>query len=168
MPLSMYQASVPVFLHTLTALSAILDKAAAHAHAQGLDEAELLAARLAPDMFALSRQVQIATDHAKGAAARLSGREVPKFEDVENSIEELKARIGKVMDFVSSVEVSEIDGSEEREIALTVRGQPRTYRGQRYLLHVALPHFYFHVTTAYGILRHRGVPLGKSDFIGGV
>src|SRR5688500_18854491 len=155
MPLSMYQASVPAFLQMLTALSAILDKAAAHARAQGLSEADLLEARLAPDMFPLTRQVQIATDHAKGAAARLAGRDVPKFDDNETSFEDLKARIAKTMDFVSSVEVAEIDGSEDREITIPLRTRTLTMNGQRYLLHFALPNFYFHSTTAYGILRQK-------------
>jgi hypothetical protein len=163
----MYQASVPVFLQMLTALSAILDKAAEHARTSGTDPAELVNARLAPDMFPLARQVQIATDHAKGAAARLAGRDVPKYEDTESSFDELKARIAKTLDFVSSVEVGEIDGSEEREITLTVAGQPWTLYGQRYLLHFALPNFFFHVTTAYDILRHKGVQIGKRDFMGG-
>ena len=166
MPISMYQVSVPAFLQMLTALSAILDKAAAHAEANGMDEAELLQARLAPDMFPLTRQVQIATDHAKGAAARLAGREVPKFEDNEATFDELKARIAKTLDFVSSVEVSEIDGSEDREVTLPMRDRTLNLTGQRYLLHFALPNFYFHVTTAYDILRQNGVPLGKRDFIG--
>ena len=166
MPLSMYQASVPAFQQTLTALSAILDKAAAHAQSHGTNPAEFITARLAPDMFPLSRQVQIATDHAKGATARLSGREVPKFEDTEQSFGELKARIARVMEFISSVEVSEIDGSEDREITLPIRGEPMTLGGHRYLLHFALPNFYFHATTAYAILRHKGVPLGKADFMG--
>ena len=166
MPLSMYQASVPAFQQTLMALSAILDKATAHAQSQGTDPAELMAARLAPDMFPLSRQIQIATDHAEGATARLSGREVPKFEDSEQSFDELKARIAKVLDFINSVEVSEIDSSEGREITLTVGGQPMVFTGMRYLLHFALPNFYFHATTAYGILRQNGVPLGKRDFMG--
>ncbi len=166
MPLSMYQASVPVFLQMLTALSAILDKAAAHAASNGMDPEELLQARLAPDMFAFVQQVQIATDHAKGAAARLAGREVPKFEDREKSFDELKARIARIMDFISSVEVSEIDGSEEREITLSLRTRTLNLSGQKYLLHFALPNFFFHVTTAYDILRHKGVPLGKGDFMG--
>ena len=166
MPLSMYQASVPVFLQMLTALSAILDKAAEHARTNGTDPAELVNARLAPDMFPLARQVQIATDHAKGAAARLSGRDLPKYEDKESSFEELKARIAKTLDFVSSVEVDEIDGSEGKEITLTTGGQQRTFDGQHYLMHFALPNFFFHVTTAYDILRHKGVQIGKRDFMG--
>lgn len=166
MQLSMYQASVPAFQQMLTALSAILDRASAHAQSHGTNPAEFITARLAPDMFPLSRQVQIATDHAKGAAARLSGREVPKFEDTETTFDELKARIAKVMDFVNSIEVSEIDGSEEREIIVPLRTRTLNLTGQRYLFHFALPNFYFHVTTAYDILRHKGVPLGKSDFMG--
>ena len=166
MPLSMYQASIPVCLQFLTALSALLDKAAEHARAEGLDEAELIEARLAPDMFPLSRQVQIATDHAKGMAARLSGREVPKYEDDETTIEALNARIAKTMAFISSVELSEVDGSEDRNITLPMRGQSVTLPGARYLMHFTLPNFFFHTTTAYAILRHKGVAVGKSDFMG--
>lgn len=166
MPLSMSQASVPVFQHMLKALSTILDKAAAHAKETGADPDTLLSARLAPDMFPLTRQVQIATDHAKGASARLSGRENPKFEDDETTFEALKARIAKTLAFVASVPASEIDGSETREVTLTIGGKPMTLTGQQYLLHFAMPNFYFHVTTAYDILRHKGVAIGKGDFMG--
>lgn len=166
MPLSMYQASVPVFQQMLKALSANLDKGAAFADAKGIPHADLIGARLAPDMFPLVRQVQIATDHAKGATARLSGRETPKFEDTESTLPELKARIAKTLDFVSTVPASEIDGSEERDITITVAGQPRTLKGQRYLIHNALPNFFFHVTTAYDILRSQGVEVGKRDYMG--
>lgn len=162
----MYQASVPAFLQTLTALSAILDKAENQARSEGRDPAELLQARLAPDMFPLTRQVQIATDHAKGAAARLSGRDVPKYEDTETTFADLKARIAKTITFVSSVEVSEIDGTEEKEITLSIRGQSRTVSGQHYLVNMALPNFYFHATTAYAILRQNGIQIGKADFMG--
>ncbi|MGH6923760.1 MAG: DUF1993 domain-containing protein [Propylenella sp.] len=162
----MSQASQPIFLQMLKALSANLDKAAAHATAKKIDPSVFVNARLAPDMFPLSRQVQIATDHAKGATARLSGRENPKYEDTESTIDELKARIAKTLDFVSSVPASEIDGSEEKDITLTIGGQPRTLKGQRYLLHNALPNFFFHVTTAYDILRHNGVEVGKRDYMG--
>jgi hypothetical protein len=110
--------------------------------------------------------VQIATDHAKGAVARLSGREVPKFDDTETTFEELKARIAKTLAFIKSVPAGEIDGSEAREITLTIGGNPRSFSGQQYLLHFALPNFFFHTTTAYDILRHKGVELGKRDFIG--
>jgi hypothetical protein len=150
----------------LKALSANLDKAAAFAQARKVDPSVLVNARLAPDMFPLSRQVQIATDHAKGATARLSGRENPKFEDIESTIDELKARIARTIDFVMSVPAGEIDGSEERDITLTIGGQPRTLKGQTYLLHNALPNFFFHVTTAYDILRHNGVEVGKRDYMG--
>jgi hypothetical protein len=165
-PLSMFQASVPVFIQQLTSLSAILDKAEAHAKAGGLDPTRLISARLAPDMFPFSRQVQIASDHAKAAAARLSGRDNPKFEDTETTFAELKARIDKTIAFVKSVPRTEIDGSEERDVTFPVGGQPKTLSGQRYLLHNALPNFFFHVTTAYDILRHEGVPLGKRDYMG--
>ena len=168
MPISMYQASVPVFQRTLNALSAILDKAVAHALQERIDAATLLTARLAPDMLPFTSQVQIATDHAKGVAARLAGREVPKYPDTEKTFDELKTRIAKTLDFIGSVPAAEIDGSEEREIALTIGGNPRTFKGQPYLLHFALPNFYFHVTTAYDLLRHNGVRIGKRDFIGGV
>jgi hypothetical protein len=166
MPLSMYQASVPAFLQMLKALSAILDKAAEHCRQRAIEPGELINARLAPDMLPFARQVQIATDHAKGAAARLSGRDVPKYEDTESSFDELKARIAKTVEFVTSIPAAEIDGSEAREVTLTVAGQPRSFAGQRYLVHSALPNFYFHVTTAYDILRHKGVELGKRDYIG--
>jgi hypothetical protein len=166
MPLSMSQASQPVFTQMLTALSAVLDKAAAHCAAKGIDPSDLVNARLAPDMLPFSRQVQIASDHAKGATARLSGRENPKYEDTESTLDELKARIAKTLAFVKSVPASEVDGSEEKDITLTIGGQPRTLKGQLYLLGNALPNFFFHVTTAYDILRHKGVEIGKRDYMG--
>jgi hypothetical protein len=165
-PLTMSQASIPTFTRMLNSLSAILDKAVAHSKSNGGDAATLLEARLAPDMFPLVKQVQIATDHAKGATARLSGREPPKFEDNEASFDDLKARIRKTLDFVASVPAAEIDGSEEKPITLTIGGNPMSFTGRVYLLHFALPNLYFHITTAYDILRHKGVPLGKRDFIG--
>jgi hypothetical protein len=164
--MSMYQASVPGFLRTLRALSAILDKAAEHCRTKNADPAETIAARLAPDMFPFARQVQIMTDHAKGATARLSGREPPKYADDETTFETLKARIAKTIAFVEGVPAAEIDGSEDRDVTLTIGGKPRTFKGQQYLVHFALPNFYFHAATAYDILRHRGVELGKRDFIG--
>ena len=166
MPLSMSQASVPVFTQMLTALSANLDKAAEYCRSKGVDPAELVGAKLAPDMFPLSRQVQIATDHAKGATARLSGKEIPKFEDTESTFAELKARIQKTLDFIKSVPASAIDGSEDKDITLTLGGQPRTLKGQKYLVHNAFPNFFFHVTTAYDILRNKGVEVGKRDYLG--
>jgi len=166
MTLSMYQASVPVFLQGLKNLSIILDKAAAEAPERGLEASALLQQRLAPDMFPLVRQVQIASDHAKGATARLAGLEIPKFEDTEASFDELKQRLSRVRDFVLGVAADRIDGSEERDIVLRIGGQDMTFKGQTYLLYFALPNFYFHLTTAYGILRHNGIALGKRDFIG--
>jgi hypothetical protein len=162
----MSKASIPVFTQQLTTLAALIDKAVEHCRTNGVNPADLVSARLAPDMFPFTRQVQIATDHAKGAAARLSGRENPKFEDTESTFEELKARIAKTLAFIKSVPAQEIDGSEERDVTITVAGQPRTLKGQGYLLHNALPNFFFHVTTAYDILRNQGVAIGKRDYMG--
>lgn len=166
MSLTMYEASVPVFLQGLKNLSAILDKAVAQRRGGDPEPTALLDERLAPDMFPLRRQVQIASDHAKGATARLAGLEVPRFEDTETSFDELQQRIGRVRDFVLSVDPALIDGSEDRDVTLKLAGQDTTFKGQTYLLHFALPNFYFHLTTAYAILRHKGVDLGKRDFIG--
>jgi len=127
-----------------------------------------VAARLYPDMFPLSRQVQIASDNAKGPVARLAGQEPPKFEDNETSFPELIARVQKTIALLQTFTPAQIDGSEERAIQLTVRGQPVTYQGLPYLLHHALPNLFFHVTTAYNILRHNGVEVGKRDFLGKV
>jgi uncharacterized protein len=168
MPLSMYQASVPVFLQGLKNLAAILDKAAGQAAERKIDPGVLLNARLAPDMFPLVRQVQIASDHAKGASARLAGIDVPKFEDVEKSFDDLQQRLVRVTEFVRSIDPAQIDGSEEREITLPIGGQTMAFKGQAYLLHFALPNFYFHLTTAYAILRHNGIVIGKRDFIGAI
>jgi hypothetical protein len=165
---SMYQASVPVFLRGLKNLSGILAKGAADAAERKIDPTVFLTARLAPDMFPLTRQVQIASDHAKGATARLAGVEVPKFEDAEKSFEELQQRLARVVEFVQTLDAGQIDGSEEREISLPVGARTLTFRGQAYLLNFALPNFYFHCTTAYAILRHNGVGIGKRDFIGPV
>ena len=166
MKLSMYQASAPRFAHTLRNLAAILDKAQAYVDARKIDAAALTAFRLYPDMFPLTRQVQIACDTAKGAVARLAGLEVPRHEDTEQTIAELKARIAKTLDFIESVKPQSIDGSDEREVLIKQRGQDVKYSGLQYLLAVAQPNFYFHVTTAYNILRHNGVELGKRDFLG--
>jgi uncharacterized protein len=166
MTLSMFQASVPAFLQGLASLSGVLDKAEAHAAARKIDPAALLGARLFPDMFPLSRQVQLVSDFAKGTVARLSGTEIPKYEDTETSFEALKARLARTAEFVGSIAPGQIDGSEDREITIPIAGQPMTFKGQRYLVQFALPNFYFHLTTAYAILRHNGVELGKRDFIG--
>ena len=166
MSISMYQASAPRFARLLRNLSAILAKAQAHAEAKKLDAAALTGYRLFPDMFPLTRQVQIACDTAKGAVARLAGMEPPKHEDTEQSFADLQARIAKTLDFVESVKPERIDGSEEKEIVLPMRSGERRYKGMQYLLGFAYPNFYFHVTTAYDILRHNGVEIGKADFIG--
>jgi uncharacterized protein len=166
MTISMYQASVPAFVQMLTALSKVLDKAADFAAAKKIDQSVLLNARLAPDMFPLTRQVQIAADFAKGPIARLAGQEVPKYDDSETTIDALKARIAKTLAFVQSFGAAQIDGTEAREIVLTVGGQPMTLTGQNYLVNFALPNFYFHLTAAYAILRHNGVEIGKKDYMG--
>jgi uncharacterized protein len=166
MPLSMHQASVPVFVQGLTACSGILGKAAAEAERRQLDPAVLLADRLAPDMFPLARQVQVAADFAKNTVARLAGIEVPRFEDTETSIPELQERLSRTVAFVRGVDPASVDGSEEREIVLPIGGRTMTFTGQPYLLRFALPNFFFHLTAAYAILRHRGIQIGKRDFIG--
>jgi hypothetical protein len=166
MTISMYETSAPQFIRTLKNLSAILDKAQAHAEARKIDPAALTTFRLYPDMFPLSRQVQIACDAAKGAVARLAGVEIPRHEDTEQSFAELKSRIAKTLDFIASVPAAKMDGADEREVTIRQRGQDVTMSGLQYLLAVATPNFYFHVATAYNILRHNGVELGKKDFLG--
>lgn len=166
MNISMYQASAPRFANILTNLSAILDKAQAHTEARKIDPAVLMSCRLFPDMFPLTRQVQIASDTAKGAVARLAGAEIPKYEDTEQTFVELKARIAKTIEFVRSFKPAQLDGSEDREIVLKLGGREVKFTGIQYLLGHATPNFYFHVTTAYDILRHNGVELGKRDYIG--
>jgi uncharacterized protein len=166
MAISMYRASVPVFVQYLSALSAILKKAEAHCGTKKIEPSVLVGSRLAPDMFALARQVQIATDHAKGAAARLSGSEVPSFPDTEKTFDELQARIAKTLDYIQSFKPEQIDGSDDKDIVLKIAGQDYPFKGVDYLMHFAMPNFFFHVTTAYGILRHCGVEIGKRDFMG--
>ena len=168
MSLSIYQASVPVFTQMLNSLSAILKKAAAHAEAKKIDPSIFINARLAPDMFALARQVQITTDHAKGASARLAGVEIPAFQDTETTFEELQARITKTLDFIKSLKPAQFDGAENRDVKLKIGPQEMTFKGSVYLFHFAYPNFYFHASTAYDILRHNGVDVGKRDFIGSV
>jgi hypothetical protein len=164
----MYSMSVPVFAKTLGNLSAILDKAAAHAEAKKIDPAVLLAARLYPDMFPLTKQVQVACDFAKGTVARLAGEEPPKYDDNETTIEALKARIARTVDYVQGFQAARFAGAEERDVQMKIRDQTLSFKGLPYLAHVALPNFYFHATTAYDILRHNGVELGKRDFIGAI
>lgn len=169
MPISMYQTSVPAFQKHLEALDAILDKAAVYAETKKIDPNVLLTARLYPDMFALARQVQLACDFAKAAAARLAGLPVPSHPDTETTIAELKARIAKTLAFLETVRPEQLEGSEEREIRYTVgpagRTEERVFAGRDYLLHAALPNFYFHCTVAYAILRHNGLEIGKRDFM---
>ena len=166
MKISMYQASAPRFASTLRNLAAILDKAQAHCEAKKIEPAVMGGMRLIADMFPLSRQVQIACDSAKGAVARLAGVDIPKHDDSEQTLVELKQRIAKTIDFVLSVPAEKIDGSEDRPVTLRLGGKDVTYTGMQYLLGFAHPNFYFHVTTAYDILRANGVDLGKRDYIG--
>lgn len=167
MSLSMHAASVPAFVRQLGAMLVWLDKAQAHAEARKFDANNYLGLRLAPDMLPFTRQIQIAADFAKGCVARLAGQEVPKWEDDEASLDDLRARIRKTIAFVESVPADQVDGSEGREIVLQMRvGDPRRYSGDAYLTQYVLPNFYFHATTAYALLRHAGVEVGKRDFLG--
>ena len=166
MPLSMYQASVPLLIKMLNSLKAIVQKASAHAQAKKIDESALLNARLFPDMFALTRQIQVACDAARSAGARLAGVEPPSYEENEQSFAELVSRIDRSVDYLRTLTPKQIDGSETREIVRPVRGEPKKFTGESYLLQLALPNFFFHVTTAYAILRHNGIEVGKNDFIG--
>jgi hypothetical protein len=165
MAISMYRASVPVFLQFLPAMSACLDKGAAYAAAKKFDPAVLLQSRLFPDMLPLVRQVQIASDFAKNAVARLAGVAPLKIEDTETTIDQLKARIVTTLDYVKEFKPSQIDGSEERDISIPMGGEMRSFKGENYLVGFALPNFFFHTTTAYAILRHNGVEIGKGDFM---
>ena len=166
MTISMYQASVPRFVNILSNLSNILDKTQAHVDAKKLDSATLTTYRLFPDMLPMTKQVQIACDTAKGVVARLAGVEIPAFEDNEKTLADLKARIAKTIAFIQTVTPAQIDGTEDKEIVIK-RGDKEThYKGMQFLLGHALPNFYFHVTTAYNILRHNGVEIGKRDYLG--
>ena len=162
----MYQASVPVFIRMLKNLAAILAKGATYAEAKKIEPTVLINSRLYPDMFPLARQIQIASDVAKGCGARLAGLEPPKFEDNEATFPELFARIDNTVAYLETLKPEQIDGSEHRTITLQIRNQTMTFLGMPFLLNFALPNFYFHVTTAYDILRHFGVEIGKQDFIG--
>ena len=169
MSFTMSRASLPVFEIGLSALSAMLDKAAAFALAKKTDESVLLGYRLAPDMFALTRQVQIACDQAKNGAARLSGAEAPRFEDTETTIAQLKDRIGKTIAFLKTLDQTSIDNSVDREITFPLGPTNKgNMKGIDYLNHFVLPNFYFHLTAAYAILRHCGVEVGKQDFLGAI
>lgn len=164
--LTMHNVSIVPMVHTLKSLMLILDKAEQHATDHKIDPSVLLNYRLAADMFALTRQVQLTTDFAKGCAARLAGIEVPKYEDTESNFAELKARITKTLNFLASVDAHALDGSEARDITIPVGGQPKTFKGLDYLNGFANPNFYFHATAVYAILRHVGVKIGKRDFLG--
>jgi uncharacterized protein len=165
MSISMYQASVPVFIRMLGSLRRQLQKAEAHCTAAKIDPAVLLNSRLFPNMFPLIRQSQVACDFAKGTAARLAGSEPPKYEDNETTFAQLYARIDSVVGYVTGIKAAQIDGSETREISFPAGGQTLRFTGLSYLVDFALPNFYFHLTTAYAILRHNGVEVGKQDFI---
>jgi uncharacterized protein len=167
MSISMYTASVPLLKQLLQSLDAVLGKAATHAREKNIEPVVLLQARLYPDMLPLIKQVQIAADNAKGIAARLAGIDIPSFADTEQTFEELQARIAKTLAFIDTVKPDQVNGSEEREVVV-YKGSPyeMQLQGQNYLVHFGLPNFLFHVTTAYDILRHNGVQIGKTDFIG--
>lgn len=166
MSFSMYEASVPVFTQILNSLAAIIDKAETHANEKNIDPAALLQARLYPDMFPFTRQVQVATDFAKGCSARLAGVEVPRYEDTEKSFADLRERIARTVAFISDLPRDAIEASDQRDIVTGSGAKVREFKGQDYLVHYAMPHFYFHATTAYALLRHNGVEIGKKDFIG--
>ena len=166
MAISMYEVSVGTFVRTLNNLIAILEKGAAHAEAKKIDPAVFVNGRLFPDMLPLTKQVQIATDSAKGGAARLAGVEVPKYEDTETTFPELIARVRKTIAFLNGLSPKQFEGSEDRPVTIQVRNEPTTFKGMPYLLHTALPNFYFHVVTAYDILRSSGVEVGKHDYLG--
>ncbi|MGB3434291.1 DUF1993 domain-containing protein [Achromobacter sp.] len=166
MSLSMYQASVPAFVRGLNVLAALLQKAADHAAAAGIDPAELVNARLAPDMYPLSGQVQRASDASKFAVQRLSRVEAPKFPDEETTFEQLQQRIAATIAYLQEVAADRLEGAEGRKVTLAFGDFKQDFRGDDYLLTFALPNFYFHVTTAYAILRHAGVKIGKLDFLG--
>jgi hypothetical protein len=166
MAISMYQASVPVFIRSLNNLGAILEKSATQAQERKIDEAVLLESRLYPDMFPLSRQVQIATDTARSGAGRLAGMDFPVYEDRETTFAQLQQRIRNSVGYLETLQPAQIDGSEERTISWQTRSSTKSMQGLPYLMNHLLPNVHFHVTTAYDILRHNGVELGKKDFLG--
>jgi hypothetical protein len=166
MTLSMYQASVPAFIRALNNLVAILEKGAAYAQARKIDETVLLSSRLFPDMFPLVRQVQIATDTARSGAGRLAGVEFPSYEDKESTFQELVQRIRNTIGFLETLPAAQIDGGEAKTVTWQTRSSTKSMQGQAYLMNHLLPNVHFHVTTAYNILRHNGVEVGKKDFLG--
>lgn len=166
MSLSLYDLSVPVFTRGLGQLTHLLDKGLAHAKANGIDPATLFDARLAPDMLTLAGQVQRASDASKLGVARIAGLTAPSFPDEEKTWDDLVARIARTQDFLKTVERAQVDGQEERDVAIKAGGGEAHFTAQRYLLQFALPNFFFHVTTAYDVLRHKGMPIGKLDYLG--
>jgi hypothetical protein len=168
MKISVHALSVDIFTHNLGSLSALLEKGLAHAGARKFDSSVLFASRLAPDMFPLSRQVQIACDLAKNSVARLAGMEPPRFEDNEKTLEELRARIAKTIDYLQSLPAGAFEGSEERDIKVPAGERTLEFKGLAFLQRWAIPNVFFHITTAYNILRHNGVEIGKRDFLGGL
>lgn len=166
MAVSMYPISVPVFIKHLNGLAGCLKKAQAHYAEKKFDEASLMSQRLFPDMFTFARQVQSVSDHAKGCTALLAGTEAPKYEDNEKSLADLIARVEKTVGYLKSVQPAQIDGTEDKTITIKMRDREVNMKGIELLLNRSLPNFYFHATTAYNILRHNGVGLGKGDFMG--
>ena len=167
MSLTMYSASAPVFTRVLGSMLAWLDRAEAHAQARSFDPTNYLGLRLAPDMLPFVRQIQIVSDGAKGCMSRLAGTEIPKWEDNESTLDELRARIRRTLDHVQSFSPAQLEGSDSREIAIPMRsGDTLRFDGESFLKYFALPNFYFHATTTYALLRHAGVELGKADFLG--
>ena len=166
MTISMYQASLPRFINILGNLSAILDKTQAHVDAKKLDETVLTGFRIYPDMLPMARQIMIATDTAKGLAARLAGVDIPVYEDTEKTLAELKARIAKTIAYLQTFTPAQIDGTEDKEIVIKRGDKETRYTGMQFMLGHAVPNFYFHVTTTYAILRHNGVEIGKRDYLG--
>jgi hypothetical protein len=167
MSLSFYDVSIPGYLHTLKNLAALLEKAEAHAKATGVDPASYLEARLAPDMHPLTRQIQMASDAAKGGAARLAGVAPPSYPDTETTWAEVKDRVAKTIAFVEQIEREQVDGGEGRTIELALPGRTMSFTATDFLSQFSQPNFFFHVVTAYGLLRMQGVPLGKMDYLAG-
>ena len=166
MSLSLYQSSVPAFERSLRAFLVVLDKAELHAKARNFDPTNYLALRLAPDMFPFVRQVQTFCDTAKNASARLAGKTAPAFEDNEATFKDLRDRVGRTLDYIATLEAEAIDAGAERDIVLALGSGALRAKGGNYFIHFALPNFYFHLTTAYDILRAAGVEIGKRDFLG--
>jgi hypothetical protein len=166
--ISMYQVSVPVFVRSFKALSTIIAKAEAHAAATGTDPQDMVAARLAPDMLPFAKQIQIASDMAKGCVARLAGQTPPSWADDESDLPALRERLARTMAYMEGIPADQIDGSEERDIMLKVGPNEMHFTGQDYLLHFVIPNVFFHLTIAYGLLRAKGVEIGKRDFLGGI